>query len=467
MANLFLHNTLSKKKEKFIPSNPDHIRMYTCGPTVYNYAHIGNARPAVISDLLVRLLRNLFPKVTFVSNITDIDDKIIKASLETDISIKAITKKYEKIYNEDMVSIGVLPPDIQPHATDHIKDMIVMIKKNIDNGKAYESDGHVLFDITKYASYGKLSGRDFEDQIAGSRVEVASYKHNPGDFVLWKPSTDNQPGWNSPWGFGRPGWHLECSAMSEATLGLPFDIHGGGMDLIFPHHENEIAQSCGSYNEDLNPAIYCKYWLHNALLNMDGEKMSKSVGNIVYIRELLKKHKGETLRMALLSSHYRQPLNWNDKAIEQAQKVLNKLYRALKNAEEISIDYEKLNDKVPVNLIESLCDDLNTSRALADINEIAKKLSKEKNNDKKLVLKESLLAAGKIFGILENNPDQWLGIHQSGSEVDEDKINYLIEKRNKARKERDFDLADTIRNELNKMGIEIEDTSEKTIWKIK
>ena len=349
MPELFLHNTLRKKKEKFVPSNLDHVRMYTCGPTVYNYAHIGNARPAVISDLLVRLLRNLFPKVTFVSNITDIDDKIIKASLETDISIKAITKKYEKIYNEDMVSIGVLPPDIQPHATDHIKDMIVMIKKNIDNGKAYESDGHVLFDITKYASYGKLSGRNFEDQIAGSRVEVASYKHNPGDFVLWKPSTDNQPGWNSPWGFGRPGWHLECSAMSEATLGLPFDIHGGGMDLIFPHHENEIAQSCGSYNEDLNPAIYCKYWLHNALLNMDGEKMSKSVGNIVYIRELLKKHKGETLRMALLSSHYRQPLNWNDKTIEQAQKVLNKLYRALKNAEEINIDYEKLNDKVPIN----------------------------------------------------------------------------------------------------------------------
>ena len=262
--------------------------MYTCGPTVYNYAHIGNARPAVVSDLLVRTLRQIYPKVTYVSNITDIDDKIINASLETGEPIDKITSKYEQIYNEDMKSLGVIKPDIQPHATDFIEQMIELVQKMIDNDTAYASDDHVLFDVTKYDAYGKLSGRNIEEQLAGSRVEVASYKKNAGDFVLWKPSTDNQPGWDSPWGYGRPGWHLECSTMAEESLGLPFDIHGGGMDLIFPHHENEIAQSCGAHNKNNDPTIFAKYWLHNAMLNIDGEKMSKSLGNIFYIRDYLK-----------------------------------------------------------------------------------------------------------------------------------------------------------------------------------
>jgi len=467
MIKLLLHNTLSKKKEEFKPIDSNHIRMYTCGPTVYNFAHIGNARPAVVSDLLVRLLRNLYPKVTYVSNITDIDDKIIKSSIDTGVPINEITAKYEKIYNEDMSSIGVFAPDIQPHATEHIKDMIILIEKNIKNNKAYVSDGHVLFDITKYKAYGKLSGRNFEDQLAGSRVEVAEYKRNPGDFVLWKPSTEDQPGWDSPWGFGRPGWHLECSAMSEATLGLPFDIHGGGMDLIFPHHENEIAQSCGSCNENLNPQIYTKYWLHNALLNMDGEKMSKSLGNIVYIRDLLKNHHGETLRLALLSSHYRQPLNWNSKTIEQSKKMLNKFYQALKNAEEIEVDAENLSKNVPDSLKSSLCDDLNTSRAIADINEISKKLSKENNLENKAELKKSLLAAGSIMGILNCNPDDWLNFNKENQNIDIEKIEKLINDRNDARNRKDFSLADKLRLELSDMGIELEDTPKKTIWKVK
>ena len=289
MAKLRIHNTLEKKKEDFIPADPNHVRMYTCGPTVYNYAHIGNARPAVISDLLVRVLRCLYPKVTYASNITDIDDKIINASIETKTPIDEITSKFERIYNEDMASLGVQPPDIQPHATDFIDEMIELIQMMIDKNAAYVSEGHVLFDVTSYSSYGKLSGRDLEDQIAGSRVEVASYKKNPGDFVLWKPSIDDQPGWNSPWGFGRPGWHLECSVMSEKSLGLPFDIHGGGMDLIFPHHENEIAQSCGAHGENKDLRIFSRYWIHNAMLNMNGEKMSKSLGNIFYIRDFLDK----------------------------------------------------------------------------------------------------------------------------------------------------------------------------------
>jgi len=464
---IYLYNTLTKSKEKFVPVDPNHIRMYTCGPTVYNYAHIGNARPAVVSDLLVRLLRVLYPKVTYVSNITDIDDKIIKSSIDTGDSIEDITRKYEKIYNEDMASIGVASPDIQPRATEYIKEMINIVKEIIKNGKAYESDGHVLFDITKYSAYGKLSGRDFEDQLAGSRVSVADYKNNPGDFVLWKPSSEDQPGWNSPWGFGRPGWHLECSAMSEATLGLPFDIHAGGMDLIFPHHENEIAQSCGSCNEDKDPSIYSRYWLHNALLNMGGEKMSKSLGNILYIRDLIEKYNGEILRLTLLSSHYRQKLNWNEDVIMQSKKMLDKIYRVLNKTENLDIDINDKNKFIPEEFLDALCNDLNTSKALAVINNISKQLSKEVDVDKAKKLKLSLLSAGEIFGILKNDPKDWLGIKQSGNNINQSEIENLIEKRNLARKNKDFSSADKIRDDLSSMGIEIEDSSEGTTWKLK
>ena len=466
MPELMIHNTLSKKKEKFIPFDPEHVRMYTCGPTVYNYAHIGNARPAVISDLLVRVLRTLYPRVTYASNITDIDDKIIKASKEAGVSIQEITKKYEEIYNQDMASLGVFPPDIQPHATDHIGDMIELVQMMIKNNTAYESEGHVLFDITGYAAYGKLSGRDREDQIAGSRVEVASYKRDPGDFVLWKPSVDDQPGWDSPWGFGRPGWHLECSVMSEKSLGLPFDIHGGGMDLIFPHHENEIAQSCGAHGKDHDPAIFSRYWIHNGMLNMNGEKMSKSLGNIFYIRDFLDKHPGEVLRLALLSGHYRQPLNWTDEAIEHSKSILNRLYRVLKKVEDISVDLYKI-DSSTSRVLDVLCDDLNTSRALAEINEIAKNLSKADSDELKIKYKAELLFSANLMGILYDSPDNWLGIGKTQDDIDSEKIESLINERNEARSSKNFQRADEIRSELNVIGIEIEDTSDGTIWRSK
>jgi cysteinyl-tRNA synthetase len=466
MPKLFIHNTLTRNKEEFIPVNSDHIRMYTCGPTVYNYAHIGNARPAVVSDLLVRVLRQLYSKVTYVSNITDIDDKIINASIETGESIDEITSKYKKIYNEDMASLGVLKPDIQPHATDFIQQMIDLIQQMINNDTAYESEGHVLFDITRYSAYGKLSGRDIEDQLAGSRVEVASYKKNPGDFVLWKPSSDNQPGWESPWGFGRPGWHLECSTMSEESLGLPFDIHGGGMDLTFPHHENEIAQSCGAHNEDKDPTIFSKYWFHNAMLNIDGEKMSKSLGNIFYIRDYLEKCDGETLRLALLSGHYRQSINWTSNTIEQAKNTLDKFYRVLNKFSDIELNEEMVN-KCPEQVLNALCDDLNTSKALAEINEIVKNLSSSNDLNDKIKFKTELLGATQVFGILQKSPKKWLGIGQTQDNLDSEFIEKLINDRNQARASKAFNKADEIRNKLSEMGIEIEDTPNGTIWRSK
>jgi len=460
---LKIYNTLGKAKEDFEPIDFNHVRMYTCGPTVYNYAHIGNARPAVVSDLLVRVLRILFPKVTYVSNITDIDDKIIKASEETGESISDITQKYEKIYNEDMRALNVLPPDSQPHATDYIEDMIKLIEKNIQNKKAYESKGHVLFDVSSYPSYGNLSNRDKDEQIAGSRVAVADYKKNPGDFVLWKPSKGNQPGWDSPWGFGRPGWHLECSAMSEKSLGIPFDIHGGGMDLIFPHHENEIAQSCGGCNENYNPKVYVKYWIHNALLNMDGEKMSKSLGNILYIRDLLKEYPGEVLRLSLLSSHYRQPLNLTNDSLSQSQSVLDRLYRILKKNESIELDADSLQ-YLPEDFLKSLCDDLNTSKAIAVMNEISKKLSLAEDCNK-IELKGKLMACGYILGILQDSPDHWLGVNRADNDIDTDLVEKLISKRNSERKNKNFEEADNIRKILHDMGVEIEDTPTETTWR--
>ena len=438
--------------------------MYTCGPTVYNYAHIGNARPAVVSDLLSRVLRQIYPKVTFVSNITDIDDKIIAASLETGEPIDKITSKYEKIYNEDMKSLGVIKPDIQPHATDFIEEMISLVQKMIANKTAYVSEDHVLFDVTKYNSYGKLSGRNIEEQLAGSRVEVASYKKNAGDFVLWKPSTDNQPGWDSPWGFGRPGWHLECSAMAEESLGLPFDIHAGGMDLIFPHHENEIAQSCGAHNENNDPTIFAKYWLHNAMLNIDGEKMSKSLGNIFYIRDYLENFDGEILRLALLSGHYRQSINWTNETINQSKNTLDKFYRILNKVLDIKVNDNDVS-KCPKNVLEALCDDLNTSKALAEVNNIAKKLSLAENLDEKIKYKTRLLASANVLGILQHSPKKWLGIGQIQDNFESQQIEDLINQRNEARKNKDFKTADKIRNKLTDLGIEIEDTPNGTIWR--
>ena len=461
MGILKIHNTLGNELEEFIPINHKHVRVYACGPTVYNYAHIGNARMAVVNDLLIRFLRTIYPKVTYVSNITDIDDKIIAASQETKTPIKELTQKYTKIYNEDMAMLGVNLPDIQPRATDHINEMIDLTSKLIENNFAYEKDGHVLFHVPAFKKYGTLSSRNRDEQIVGSRVEVAPYKKDPTDFVLWKPSSESMPGWESPWGFGRPGWHLECSAMSEKTLGLPFDIHSGGADLIFPHHENEIAQTCCAHNNIEDIKSFSKYWFHNGFVNVEGEKMSKSIGNIKLVNELVKEYKGEVLRLTLLSAHYRQPLNWNRDIIKQNSTMLDRLYRSLKDLEKT--DAYKDNNKIDESIIRGLYDDLNTPKVIAELNILNNKISNadEKTKGK---IKYNLLEIGKIFGILQENPNKWLGYGKAGN-IDETDIERLIKERNEARGNKNFELADKIRDQLKNKGIEIEDTMDGTIWR--
>ena len=461
MARLRLYNSLTNKKEDFSPIDPDHVRVYTCGPTVYNYAHIGNARPPLVSDILIRLLRYLYPRVTYVSNITDIDDKIINAALEQDIPIGELTKKYENIYNDNLKELGIDPPDIQPKATDHIAEMIKQIEALINNGHAYEAESHVLYSVNTFPRYGTLSGRDKEEQIAGSRVEVAPYKKDPTDFVLWKPSNKDQPGWDSPWGFGRPGWHLECSAMSEKTLGVPFDIHSGGQDLIFPHHENELAQCCGVHNKTDDVTSYARYWIHNGMLKFDGDKMSKSLGNIRFINDLINEHKGETLRLVLLSTQYRQPLNWSPKTIQQAQTTLDRLYRILKKVD-VSLDMQEAEPTKKI--IDALCDDLNTPEALGQVNILINSLQDADEAQKKEIMPK-IYSSARMLGILQHEPDSWLGYSKVDDGKDTEKIEQMIEERNNCRNSKNFEQADKIRDELKSMGIDIEDTSDGTIWR--
>lgn len=456
MSALQIFNTLNSKKEVFKPIDKNHIKIYACGPTVYNFAHIGNARMAVVFDTFVRTLRTIYPKVTYVSNITDIDDKIIEAAKEQNAEISEITQKYTQIYNEDMSILNVLEPDIQPKATEYIPEMIQLIEDLINKEFAYEKNGHVLFHVPAYSMYGKLSNRNREEQIAGSRVEIAPFKKDPSDFVLWKPSDDTQPGWDSPWGFGRPGWHTECSAMSEKTLGLPFDIHGGGRDLIFPHHENEIAQSCCSTANIDEPDSYAKYWMHNGFVTIDGEKMSKSLGNIILVRDLAQNHHGEVIRLALLSSHYRQGLDWNEKIIHQAKKLLNKIYAILDDLKSVNVVESNSPNSKDISI---LLDDLNTPGIIAELNKIAKDYNSD-TSDKKLV-KSKLLLIGSVLGVFQD---------RSFNEISDDireKVEDLITKRNQAKKDRNFDLADEIRNELNALDIEIKDTSDGTSWNLK
>jgi len=455
---LKIHNTLSGTKETFEPVDNNHVRIYACGPTVYNYAHIGNARMAVVNDLLVNVLRTQFEKVTYVSNITDIDDKIIDAAHELNEPIKNLTTKYTKIYNDDMGYLNVKLPDIQPHATDHISEMIDLIKKLIENNYAYEKDGHVLFHVPSFSKYGVLSKRNRDEQIAGSRVEVAPFKKDPADFILWKPSPDPLPGWESPWGFGRPGWHLECSAMSEKTLGLPFDIHSGGMDLVFPHHENEIAQTC-SLDDNHEPASFAKFWFHNGFVNVEGEKMSKSIGNIKLVHELKKQYKGEVLRLTLLSAHYRQPLNWTKEIIDQNSKMLDRFYRSLKELQDVEISSHLVSE----DIMESLLDDLNTPKVLAKLNTLSNTLSSA-DTDEKRNIKNNLIATGKILGVMQEDPNIWLGYNQTAN-PEKEEIEGLINQRNEARRSKDFKLADQIRDKLKSKGIEIEDTKNGTIWR--
>ena len=456
MNTLKIFNTLNNKKEVFIPINKNHIKIYACGPTVYNFAHIGNARMAVVFDTFVRTLRVIYPKVTYVSNITDIDDKIIEAAKEQNTEISKITQKFTQIYNEDMSMLNVLKPDIQPKATEYIPEMIELIKDLINKQFAYEKNGHVLFHVPTYSMYGKLSNRNREEQIAGSRVEIAPFKKDPSDFVLWKPSDDTQPGWDSPWGLGRPGWHTECSVMSEKTLGLPFDIHGGGRDLIFPHHENEIAQSCCSTANIDEPDSYAKYWMHNGFVTIEGEKMSKSLGNIILVRDLIQDHHGEVIRLALLSSHYRQGLDWNEKIIHQAKKLLNKMYAILDDLKSINITKSDSSNSEDISM---LLDDLNTPGLIAELNKIAKDYNSDAS-DKESV-KSKLLLIGSVLGIFQDK-----SFNQVSEELRQ-KIEVLIAKRNNAKKDKNFDMADQIRNELNELGIEIKDTSEGTSWNIK
>lgn len=451
-----LYNSLAREKQVFEPIDPHHVKVYACGPTVYDYAHIGNARAAVVFDLWVRVLRSAYPKVTYVSNITDVEDKIMDAAKAAGVPISEITEKYTKIYNADMAALGVIPPDVQPKATEHIAEMIKIIEDLIERDFAYEAQGHVLFNVPKDSSYGILSGRSRDEQIAGARVEVSPFKKDPADFVLWKPSADDQPGWDSPWGYGRPGWHIECSAMAEKHLGLPFDIHGGGADLKFPHHENEIAQSCCAHGTEEDVTSFAKYWVHNGFLTVDGEKMSKSLGNFLVAKDLLEKHKGETLRLTLLSAHYRQPLDWSDKAVQQSHKQLDTFYTRLNDLKDVKAS----DEGVPADILESLYDDLNTPLAISKIHAVLKEdVSPE-------VMKGRLLAIGKLMGILQEDPAAWLGYGQA-NDVDASEIDSLLQKRTDAKKAKDFATADAIRAQLDAMGILIEDTASGPKWKKK
>ena len=460
MSKLTLYNSLTNRKEDFSPIDDSNVRVYTCGPTVYNYAHIGNARPPLVSDILVKLLKYLYSNVLYVSNITDIDDKIIAASIDQKIPIKELTSKYEKIYNENLNDLGIHKPDFQPRATEHIEEMIDQINELITNGHAYEKERHVLFNVNTFPKYGTLSGRDKDQQIAGSRVEVASYKNDPLDFILWKPSEEGLPGWDSPWGFGRPGWHLECSAMSQKTLGVPFDIHSGGQDLIFPHHENELAQSCGANGGIEDSSSYARYWVHNGMIKFDGDKMSKSLGNILYINDLLKEYDGEVLRYVLLSTHYRQPLNWSEKSLKQAKTSLDRLYRILKNNKNVlTKDVEPAKE-----IINALCNDINTPEAFGQLNILFNQLQNARD-DRKGDLISQIHSSTNLLGILKKDPDEWLGYKNQTKDFDVATIEKLINERNAFRKEKNYQKSDQIRDEIKSLGIEIEDTPDGTIWR--
>lgn len=457
---LQLYNTLAADKIAFEPLDPSHVGMYVCGPTVYDRAHIGNARPAVIFDVLFRLLRLQFgaDHVVYVRNITDVDDKIINAYRETGEPIGSITERTITAYHQDMAALGCLSPSFEPRATKHIEDMIQMISQLIDDGHAYAADGHVLFEVSSCPEYGTLSRRNTDDMLAGARVEVAPYKKAPYDFVLWKPSSDGEPGWDSPWGRGRPGWHIECSAMSARYLGETFDIHGGGQDLIFPHHENELAQSTCAHGG----RPFVRYWVHNGFLMTEGEKMSKSLGNFYTVHDLLEAFPGEAIRLTLLRTHYRQPLDFTKDAVSQSRQTLDRVYRALRSVAHL----EPGPSVVPENLQAALCDDLNTPEALSHVHELVGALNKATLDADKATLKGQLLAAGDLLGLFQDDPERWL--HWRGDDpeqLQETTIEAMIEERTIARRTKDFATADRIRDELLANGIMLEDQPEGTIWR--
>lgn len=452
---LRFYNTLSRQKDIFSPIDPDHIRLYVCGPTVYDRIHIGNARPVVVFDVLARLLRYYYPRVTYVRNITDVDDKINTRAAERGITIRALTDETTAQFHADCTALGALSPDHEPRATDHIDDMITMIETLIARGHAYAAEGHVLFDVPSFPAYGKLSGRSTDELRAGARVEVAPYKKSAMDFVLWKPSDPDTPGWDSPWGRGRPGWHIECSAMSRAYLGEEFDIHGGGLDLIFPHHENEICQSCAAHDH----SHMAHYWMHNGYVTVSGEKMSKSLGNFVTMADLLDTTRGEIIRHSLLQAQYRGPLDFSLHALKESEAALNGLYRAV---EDITLD---MTSPVDDKFLDALADDLNTPLALSRLHQLASMVNRGQK-DAQPVLKRS----AAMLGLLENTATAWFQHSKqvadaSDASMDDASIQALIDQRNQARKERNFTEADRIRDQLAIDGITLEDKAEGTIWR--
>ncbi|MBL0929712.1 MAG: cysteine--tRNA ligase [Alphaproteobacteria bacterium] len=468
---LHVHNTLTKRKEEFVPLDPANVRMYVCGPTVYDFAHIGNARPVVVFDTLYRVLKRLYPgAVTYARNITDIDDKIIARALESKRTIEAITEETTRAYHEDMGALGAVRPDHEPRCTQTVPEMVAMIAKLVASGHAYAAEGHVMFNVPAYADYGRLSGRSRDDQIAGARVEVAPYKKDAADFVLWKPSTPEQPGWDSPWGRGRPGWHIECSAMSEKLFGPTFDIHGGGQDLIFPHHENEIAQSVCAHDG----VQFVKYWMHNGFVIVNGEKMSKSLGNFYTVRDLLNKYpgKGEAIRLLLLRTHYRSPLDFTDEGVQQAIQTLDRWYRLLQLSDEKLTPQQVRNDELNASdpahdVIAALSDDLNTPAAIARIGEHIvdegyRRCRDEGGRDLRFIAGELRASAG-LLGLLQQNPVAWFQGDTAGPSAAD--IDAAIQARLDARKAKNFAEADRIRDDLKAKGVILEDGPKGTTWK--
>lgn len=453
MTTLKLYSSLSRKKEVFHPISPSCVGLYVCGPTVYDFAHIGNARPVVVIDVLTRLLRHLYEEVVYVRNITDVDDKINEASRKTGEPISEITARTTKAYHEDMASLGALPPDIEPRATAHIPEMIEMIEALIAKGFAYVAEGHVLFQVNKFTAYGNLSRRNIDEMLAGARVEIAPYKKDPGDFVLWKPSSADQPGWESPWGRGRPGWHIECSAMSGKYLGQTFDIHGGGIDLIFPHHENEVAQSCCANGTER----LANYWLHNGHVTVNGEKMSKSLGNFLTVHDLRQTYPGEVLRFVLMMSHYRQPLDWSDDLVQNAKHALDRFYLALRG-----LSLSESSAAPDSILLEALLDDLNIPLALSRLYELLAEIHKTEDASEKLQKAAVLKKSAYFLGILQQNAEAWF---QQDVGLEAAEIEMLIEKRKQARLSRDFAEADRVRQELLDKGVILEDSAAGTTWR--
>jgi cysteinyl-tRNA synthetase len=454
---LYLYNSLTRKKERFEPRDPRRVTMYACGPTVYNPPHIGNARAAVVYDVLFRVLKERYDNVIYVRNITDVDDKINAAAREQRVPIETITARYTEVYHRDMRGLGVLPPDIEPRATHHIGPIIAMIERLIEAGYAYAAEAHVLFHVPAYEKYGELSGRIREDMIAGARVDVAPFKRDPADFVLWKPSDDRAPGWDSPWGRGRPGWHIECSAMAEQHLGETIDIHGGGNDLKFPHHENEIAQSVCSHGG----AVFARYWVHNGFVEIEREKMSKSLGNVLLVEDLLQRYAGEAIRMALINTRYREPLNWDDRLVEQAKARLDRMYGALQRLENVELD---TTPEAAVAFREAIDDDLNTALAISSLMDSVTRANTAGSLPEQRAAKSQLLGGGATLGILQQSPAAWFADDPRG-DIDVERIEALIAERATARAEKNWQRADEIRDELAAMRIQIQDGPNGTQWR--